>query len=152
MDKVNFGIMLPVMVPSGPKPFPPYHALQYLYKKLDIDHVKKWTIEAERLGFHSVWVSDHLSREACKERLECWTTMTWLASITKDIRIGSMVLCNLYRNPSLLAKMASTLDIVSSGRLEFGIGACWSEDECIERVIDCPEPSERIRMLRESVE
>jgi len=152
MKKISFGVMLPVMVPSSPKPRSLYHALQYQYNKLDMDLIKCVTIEAERNDYHSVWVSDHLSREECKERAECWTTLTWLASITEEIRIGSMVLCNLYRHPGLIAKMASTLDILSDGRLEFGIGACWSEDECIDRGMEWPKPSKRLDMLRESVD
>ncbi len=120
MSDVDFGVMLPVMVPSGPRPLPFYHALQYRYGGLDVGVVREAALEAERLEYHSVWVSDHLSREVCRERLECWTTMTWLATLTERIRLGSMVICNLYRHPGLMAKMASTLDLVSGGRLELG--------------------------------
>jgi alkanesulfonate monooxygenase SsuD/methylene tetrahydromethanopterin reductase-like flavin-dependent oxidoreductase (luciferase family) len=63
-----------------------------------------------------------------------------------------MVICNLYRHPGLMAKMASTLDQVSNGRLEMGIGACWSELECLERGIDWPTPEARLQMLGESVQ
>jgi F420-dependent oxidoreductase-like protein len=152
MADLKFGVMLPVMIPLGPRPLPLYHALQYGYRKLDLDLVKEAALEAERLGYHSVWVSDHFSRAACRERPECWTTMTWLAALTSRIRIGSMVLCNLYRHPSLLAKMASTLDVLSGGRLEFGIGACWSEDECADRGMGWPSNPVRLRMMREAVE
>jgi len=152
MADLNFGVMLPVMIPSGPRPRPLYSALQYRYPRLDLDLVRESALEAERLGYHSVWVSDHLSRAACKERPECWTAMTWLATLTSRIRIGSMVLCNLYRHPALLAKMASTLDVVSGGRLEFGIGACWSDDECTDRGMDWPPNAVRLRMMREAVE
>jgi F420-dependent oxidoreductase-like protein len=151
MGDVDFGVMLPVMVPSGPRPLPFYHALQYRYGELDVGVVREVALEAERLGYHSVWVSDHLSREVCKERLECWTTMTWLATLTERVRLGSMVICNLYRHPGLMAKMASTLDRVSGGRLELGIGACWSELECTERGIEWPSPEVRLQMLGESV-
>jgi len=152
MGDVKFGVMLPVMVPSGPRPRSLYHALQYRYRKLDIEAVKDAAIVADRLGYHSVWVSDHLSRGACRERLECWTTMSWFASITERARLGNMVLCSLFRHPSLLAKMASTLDVVSGGRLEFGIGACWSEEEFTDVGMDWPEPGARLRMMRETVE
>ncbi len=151
MGDVDFGVMLPVMVPSGPRPLPFYHALQYHYGGLDVGVVREAALEAERLGYHSVWVSDHLSREVCRERLECWTTMTWLATLTERIRLGSMVICNLYRHPGLMAKMASTLDLVSGGRLELGIGACWSELECLERGMAWPSPEVRLQMLGESV-
>ena len=149
---VDFGVMLPVMIPSSPKPRSLYSALQYDYTRLDLDLVKEAAIEAEMLGYHSVWVSDHLSRAACRERPECWTMMTWLAALTQKVRIGSMVLCNLYRHPALLAKMASTLDVLSGGRLEFGIGACWAEDECLDRGMDWPSNASRLRMMRETVE
>lgn len=152
MGHLKFGVMLPIMIPSGPKPRSLYHALQYNYRNIDINLLKEVALETERLGYHSVWVSDHLSRHALRERLECWTTMTWLATLTKRIRIGSMVLCNLYRHPALLAKMASTLDIISDGRLEFGIGACWSEAECNDRGIVWPDNPVRLRMMRETVE
>ena len=149
--KVKFGVMLPVMVPSSPTPRSAYHALQHGYTRLDTAIVRDAALEAERLGYDSVWVSDHFSRTACRERLECWTTMSWLAPLTRRVRIGSMVLCNLYRHPGLLAKMAATLDVLSGGRLEFGIGACWSEDECRDYGIDWPENATRVRMLREAV-
>jgi alkanesulfonate monooxygenase SsuD/methylene tetrahydromethanopterin reductase-like flavin-dependent oxidoreductase (luciferase family) len=77
--------------------------------------------------------------------------MTWLATLTKRIRLGSMVICNLYRHPALMAKMASTLDLISGGRLELGIGACWAEDECIDRGIEWPSNEVRLQMLGESV-
>jgi alkanesulfonate monooxygenase SsuD/methylene tetrahydromethanopterin reductase-like flavin-dependent oxidoreductase (luciferase family) len=76
MADLKFGVMLPVMIPSRPRPLPLYHALQYGYRKLDLDLVKEAALEAERLGYHSVWVSDHFSRAACRERPECLTTMT----------------------------------------------------------------------------
>ncbi|MGQ9515576.1 MAG: LLM class flavin-dependent oxidoreductase [Thermoproteota archaeon] len=61
--------------------------------------------------------------------MECLTTLSALASSTENIRLGSLVICNSYRNPALLAKMATTLDMVSEGKLKFGIGAGWKEDE-----------------------
>jgi len=56
---------------------------------------------------------------------ECFTLLSAVAAITERIKIGQLVTCNSYRNPSLLAKMLSTLDIISKGRVELGIGACW---------------------------
>ena len=60
---------------------------------------------------------------------ECFTLLSAVAAITERIKIGQLVTCNSYRNPSLLAKMLSTLDIISKGRVELGIGACWYEQE-----------------------
>src|SRR5690242_15152929 len=82
--------------------------------------------EAEALGYDAIWLFDHFHTvpEPTQEvSFECWTSMAALARDTKRIRIGQMVTCNGYRNPALQAKMASTVDILSQGRLDFGIGA-----------------------------
>jgi alkanesulfonate monooxygenase SsuD/methylene tetrahydromethanopterin reductase-like flavin-dependent oxidoreductase (luciferase family) len=71
---------------------------------------------------------------------------------TTKIRLGQMVGCNLYREPSLLAKITSTIDVISGGRLDWGIGAGWYENECRGYGYDFPEPKVRIAMLRECVE
>jgi alkanesulfonate monooxygenase SsuD/methylene tetrahydromethanopterin reductase-like flavin-dependent oxidoreductase (luciferase family) len=96
-------------------------------------------VEIERLGFDSAWIVDHfypyfpepynrpISRRA--PVLECWSTLAALSQVTKRIRLGPLVTCNSYRSPSLLAKISSTVDVISSGRLNFGIGAGWYEEE-----------------------
>jgi F420-dependent oxidoreductase-like protein len=83
---------------------------------------------------------------------ECWTSMAALARDTKTIRLGQMVTCNGYRPPSLLAKMASGIDVMSHGRLILGIGAGWYEHEYVAYGYDYPETPERLRMLRESLQ
>jgi len=88
--------------------------------------------EAERLGYDSIWLYDHFHTVPHTERettFECWTATAGLARDTQSIRIGQMVTCNNYRNPALLAKIASTVDVMSHGRLDFGIGAGWYEHE-----------------------
>ena len=75
--------------------------------------------EADRLGYHSATLFDLLNGDL----LESWTTLSALAAVTEHIRLTPMVLANTYRPPALLAKMASTLDVISGGRLELGIGA-----------------------------
>lgn len=86
--------------------------------------------EAEHLGYDSVWVSDHfISPSGRPYGLEAWTVLSAIASSTKKIRLGTYVLCNQFRHSSLLAKMASTLDNISKGRLDLGIGAGWLRDE-----------------------
>jgi F420-dependent oxidoreductase-like protein len=75
-----------------------------------------------------------------------------LARDTKNIRIGQIVLCNGYRNPALVAKMASTLDVLSHGRLNFGIGAGWYEHEYKAYGYPYPDAPERLRMLREALQ
>jgi len=111
------------------------------------------TMEAERLGYDSVWVSDHLiSPEGRPHALESWTVLSALASFTRNIRLGTYVLCNQFRHPSLLAKMATTLDNVSRGRLELGIGAGWFRDEHVAFGFDWSRHSVRVERLKEAIE
>ena len=87
---------------------------------------------AEQLGFDSIWVYDHfhnVPRPADEAVFECWTTMAAISQLTSTIRLGQMVGCNSYRNPALLAKITSNIDVMSGGRLDWGIGAGWYENE-----------------------
>ncbi|GHO79124.1 LLM class F420-dependent oxidoreductase [Ktedonobacter sp. SOSP1-85] len=110
---------------------------------------------AEEIGFASAWLVDHfhtIPRPSQEFTFECWTTTAALARDTTRIRIGQLVTCNGYRNPALLAKMASTVDVLSHGRLNFGIGAGWFEHEYRAYGYDYPEAPERLRHLREAVQ
>lgn len=110
---------------------------------------------AEELGFDSLWVYDHfhnVPRPAHEAVFECWTALAAISQVTTTIRLGQMVGCNLYRPPTLLAKITSTLDVISGGRLDFGIGAGWYENECRGYGYPFPVPKDRIAMLREAVE
>ncbi|MGH7909239.1 MAG: LLM class flavin-dependent oxidoreductase [Thermodesulfobacteriota bacterium] len=134
----------------------------YIYQEgLEYEDIKRIVIECERLGFDSVWLKDnfipwlqaYFSGGYVNEKetmLECWTTLSSLAAITKRIRLGA-ILVNLYRNPSILAKMVSTLDVISNGRLEFGLSAGWYEREFKAYGIIFPKGSVRVRMLQESI-
>src|SRR5437763_5023485 len=82
--------------------------------------------------------------------LECWTTLSSLVSVTAKIRLGA-ILVNLYRNPAIVAKMASTLDFISNGRLDIGLSAGWYEKEAHAYGVGFPEGSIRTEMLEESV-
>jgi F420-dependent oxidoreductase-like protein len=110
---------------------------------------------ADESGYHSVWLADHfhtIPQPSQEVTFECWTTTAALARDTKRVRIGQTVTCNGYRNPALLAKMASTVDVLSHGRLNFGIGAGWSEQEYRAYGYEYPDAPERLRMLREAIQ
>jgi len=109
--------------------------------------------EAEHLGYDSVWVSDHLiSPSGRPHALESWTVLSALAALTHRIRLGTYVLCNQFRHPSLLAKMTSTLDNISQGRLELGIGAGWFKNEHTAFGFNWDKLSTRVEKLRESID
>jgi len=83
---------------------------------------------------------------------ECWSVVAALSQATSRVRLGQMVGCNSYRQPSVLAKMTSTIDVMSGGRLDWGIGAGWYENEYKGYGFEFPAPKVRIGMLRECVE
>lgn len=105
-------------------------------------------------GFSSVWASDHFmlnSGDPDRNCMEAWTLLTALAVGVKNIRIGSLVTSASYRNPALLAKIAATLDHISEGRLEFGIGAGWKDVEYEAYGYRFPSAGERVRQLEEAL-
>ena len=105
--------------------------------------------------FEHAWLNDHfmsLGNDPAGPCLESWTLLASLAAVTQRLRIGVMVTGNTYRNPAVLAKMATTVDILSHGRLNFGIGTAWSEREHQAYGIVFPPPGERIRRLGEACE
>lgn len=110
---------------------------------------------AEELGFDSVWVYDHfhnVPRPIHSTVFECWTVMAAISQRTSRIRLGQMVSCNAYRHPSVVAKITSTIDVISGGRLDLGIGAGWYEHEFKGYGFEFGSPKERLGMLREGVE
>jgi F420-dependent oxidoreductase-like protein len=110
---------------------------------------------AEEIGFDSIWVYDHFHTTPTPEIETCfeaWTSTAGLARDTQRVRIGQMVTCNGYRNPALLAKIASTVDVMSHGRAICGLGAGWYEHEWRAYGYGFPETPERMRMFREGVE
>ena len=111
--------------------------------------------DAEAAGFSRLWVSDHLFLDAdavTKDCLEAWTLLAALAVRTNRIRIGPMVTSQSYRNPALLAKMAADVDVMSGGRLDFGVGAGWKEIEYRAYGYDFPDAPTRVTQLVETLE
>jgi F420-dependent oxidoreductase-like protein len=109
---------------------------------------------ADEAGFDHIWTFDHLialGPEPAEPILDGWTTLAALAENTTRARIGLNVTGNLYRHPGLLAKIAVTVDHLSKGRLEFGIGAAWNEPEFRQQGLAFPSAADRVRMLDESI-
>ena len=104
--------------------------------------------QADRLGYYSATLYDLLNIPT----LECWTTLSAMAAVTERIRLAPLVLANLYRPPALLAKMSATLDVISGGRLELGIGAGGGRGDHASSGISFPSTSQRVDMLEEAVE
>lgn len=105
--------------------------------------------------YDSIWVYDHfhtVPQPTIETTFECWTITAALARDTQRVKIGQMVTCNGYRNPALLAKVASTVDVVSHGRLLCGLGGGWYEHEWRAYGYGFPETKERMAMFREACE
>ena len=152
----------------------------YIYQDgLNYKDILNIALECEKLGYDSLWLKDNfipwisdyhisfdskndnnttntnksISQERFNEKrtmFECWTTLSSLASVTTKIRLGA-ILVNLYRNPSIVAKMASSLDIISNGRLDIGLSSGWFEKEAQAYGFAFPSNSVRVEMLEESI-
>ncbi len=109
----------------------------------------------EGAGFESLWVYDHfhtVPSPTQEATYEAWSLMAALAAVTEDVRLGQMCTCNTYRPPSYLAKVAASIDVISGGRVEMGIGAGWYEHEHDGYGYPFLAPAQRIGMLGEGVE
>jgi F420-dependent oxidoreductase-like protein len=110
---------------------------------------------AEALGFESAWVFDHFHTTPDPLdtiTFEAYTTLTALAGETKRIRLGQIVTCAAYRNPALVAKMISTMDVLSGGRMELGLGAGWKREEFEAYGYEFPSTHDRLGRLRDTLE
>ncbi len=134
---IRFGVMLPMW---------DYH----VYDEVSFDQIVAITREAERLGYDYVTVDDHLQRGGAGRVFESLTTLSALAGQTTRIRFLTTVLCSMYRPPSLVAKMAATIDTISGGRLELGIGAGWKEEEARAYGVSWDGPKGRLDRLEEA--
>ena len=114
--------------------------------------VERWQY-FERLGFDSVWDCDHFNQPSRPSGpfYEGWTLLAALAARTERIRVGVLVSCNNFRHPALLAHQAMTVDHVSNGRLELGLGAGWFVPEHAQFGIDFPPPGELVGRFHEAV-
>jgi F420-dependent oxidoreductase-like protein len=138
--KVSFGVFLP------------FYAFQSNVHSASLfARVRAMALECERLGYHSVWLDDHLMYGGIPI-LECWSTLAALSAVTTRLRLGTMVTCASFRNPALLAKIAATVDVISGGRLEFGIGAGVQKTEHRACGFPFPAASARIERMKEAVE
>jgi F420-dependent oxidoreductase-like protein len=111
--------------------------------------------QVEALGFESVWVFDHfhtVPRPTEEITFEAFTTLAALAPETRRVRLGHLVLCAAYRNPALTAKMISTMDVITDGRMELGIGAGWKRDEWRAYGYGFPDAPERLAILKDQLE
>jgi len=120
----------------------------------DFGGVLDRALACEEGGWHSIWLVDHMWARGMLDldHLEIWVTLSALAAKTTKVRLGSMVLCNSYRNPALVAKMAASLDQISRGRLELGLGAGWMEEEYKAYGWNFPSMRVRIEQLEEGLE
>lgn len=154
MSKIKLGAYIPVYGGSYK------HNLQ----KVNFEILQNMAQILDENNFDSLWIPDHLfnavgsgpsnfasTEDFRKDAFESWTTLSALSSITKKIKLSNIVTCNLFRHPSLLAKMASTLDNISNGRLILGIGAGWFKPECDAYGIPWKKYHDRVKMLEESL-
>jgi F420-dependent oxidoreductase-like protein len=121
------------------------------------DTLNRLITKAENAGFDSFWVMDHFHQipgvgKPEEPMLESWTTISVLAGITSKIKLGTLITGNIYRHPSILAKIGATLDVLSRGRLFMGIGASWNEEEALAYGIPFPQVKERFLRLEEAIQ
>lgn len=119
--------------------------------------MKNFCLESERLGYDLFTTTDHFMNMiqpdgSMNHPLECWTTLAGLAAVTSKIRLAPLVSCYYYRLPTVLAKMATTVDIISKGRLIFGIGAGWHQKEFEGFMGRFPPVKERMMGLEETIQ
>jgi F420-dependent oxidoreductase-like protein len=111
--------------------------------------------QADRLGFESIWLYDHFTtvpRPTDEITFESFTTLSALAALTTRVRLGHIVICTSFRNPALTAKMISTMDTISGGRMELGIGAGWKKDEWEAYGYGFPDTRERLAIFEDHLQ
>ena len=129
--------------------------LQVAQQQTTVEELKDVWKEAETLGFDTLWVNDHLLASVGPpegSELEAWTLLAAMATVTSKVKIGAMVSSNTFRHPVVLAKMATTVDLLSNGRLVLGLGAGWFEREHQAYGVAFPSLKDRTKALGESLE
>ena len=143
-------------VPPSPKPGMPRISFKTPPQLTDWPSLRDVWLEADDIPVYAAgWLFDHfypIQGEVQGPCLEGWTTLTALAALTKRLRLGVMVTGNTYRHPAVLSKMAATLDVVSGGRLEIGLGAGWNQVEADAYGLPMPALTERFDRLNEACE
>lgn len=112
-------------------------------------------VEAEELGYEALWAFDHfhtVPEPRDQITFESFSVLAALAALTKRVRIGQLVVCAGFRNPALTAKVASTIDVISGGRFELGMGAGWKEDEWLAYGYAFPPIGRRLAVLADQLE
>lgn len=129
--------------------------LQVAQQQTTVEELKEVWQEAEALGFDTLWVNDHLLPSIGPPdgaTLEAWTLLAAMATVTSRVQIGAMVTSNTFRHPSVLAKMATTVDHLSNGRLILGIGAGWFKREHEAYGVPFPSLKQRAEELEEALQ
>ena len=119
------------------------------------DEIATIAAATETAGWDALWVSDHIlwdGESTDRNCFEAWTLLSALAASTATLRLGTLVTCNSYRHPTLLAKMVAGVDVISQGRVDFGIGAGWKEEEYRAYGYDFPGIGTRQRQMVEAVD
>lgn len=118
------------------------------------DHLVRIARAADGSAYESLLIPDHLTamQPAQETQFEAWSTITGLAGQTTRVRLGLLVASVGYRNPALAAKMASTVDVISNGRLVFGLGAGWHEPDYVQYGFEFGSAKERLRRLEEAAQ
>jgi probable F420-dependent oxidoreductase len=138
----------------------PQYGFSFPTGQISFADAAEWARRAEALGFDSVWVSDHFFYSFARygadpspiASLEPLTTLAGVAAVTDRVRLGTLVLCAAFRHPALLAKAAASIDLVSGGRLDLGLGAGWMAEEFEAFGYRFGSPRERFAVLEETVE
>jgi probable F420-dependent oxidoreductase len=138
----------------------PHYGFSFPTGQISYPDAAGWARRAEALGFDSVWVSDHFFYSFARygsdpspiASLEPLATLAGIAAVTDRVRLGTLVLCAAFRHPALLARAATSIDLVSGGRLDLGLGAGWMAEEFDAFGYRFRSPGERFAVLEETVE